>query len=186
VAAGQCVLNIRNTLRGVRSRRGDATFGEAVPNTETLIAPGFTVRRGEIATIEIGIEVKILAKAMVKQIDRVIGDLIRQVEQFRKGGGSPISVGIVGINHAERYTSIEREKLWPTNGGKYKHPIQEAAEAERRLRSEAMPVFDEFLILRFKARNEAPFSFEWLDEAATEVDYGATLTRILRKYEGRF
>ena len=45
---------------------------------------------------------------------------------------------------------------------------------------------DEFLFLRFRARNEPPFVFEWVDERQTEFDYGAVLTRILRKYEARF
>jgi hypothetical protein len=118
ILAGERVLNIRNTLRGVRARRGDATFGEIVPHSEPIAALGFVVKRGEIATAEIGIEVKILAKAMIKQIDRVIGDLIRQVEQFKTAGGSPISVEIVGINRADRYTSYEKERAWPTNGKK--------------------------------------------------------------------
>ncbi len=116
------VLNLRNTLRGIRSRRGDATFGEAVPHSETVTAPGFVVRRGEIATVEIGIEVKILAKAMIKQIDRVISDLMRQSQQFRTAGGAPVCVAIVGINHAERYTSYEGDRIYPTDGKRYKHP----------------------------------------------------------------
>jgi hypothetical protein len=86
VEAAECVLNINNTLRGVKSRRGDATFGEAVPHADAVASVGFAVRRGEIATVEIGIEVKILAKAMIKQIDRVIGDFTRQAEQFRRAG----------------------------------------------------------------------------------------------------
>jgi hypothetical protein len=38
-----------------------------------------------------------------------------------------------------------------TAGKKYKHPIQEAADAEVRLRQDALPAFDEFLILNFTA-----------------------------------
>ncbi len=186
ILAGERVLNIRNILRGVRARRGDATFGEIVPRTEPIADAGFVVKRGEIATVEIGIEVKILAKAMIKQIDRVVGDLTRQVEQFRRAGGLPIGVGIVGINFADRYTSYEGEKAWPTDGRSNRHPIQEAAEAKWRLISRAAPAFDEFLVLRFRAWNEPPFPFEWLDEAQTALDYGALLTRVLRKYEARF
>jgi hypothetical protein len=186
IESGERVLNLRNTLRGIKSRRGDSTFGEVVPHAQTTTAPGFVVHRGDIATVEIGTEVKILAKAMIKQIDRVIGDLIRQVEHFQRAGGNPISVGIVGINRADRYTSHERDKKWPTNGQKYKHPFQEAGEAEERLISAAASAFDEFIILRFRARNEPPFLFEWLDEKRTASDYGAVLTRILRKYETRF
>ena len=76
--------------------------------------------------IQIGAETKILAKAMIKQIDRVIGDLVRQVEEFKKTGGQPICVGLVGVNYAPCYTSYEGEPEWPTDGRKHKHPIQEA------------------------------------------------------------
>jgi hypothetical protein len=123
---------------------------------------------------------------MIKQIDRVIGDLNRQVEQFRTAGGEPICVAIVGINWSDKYTSYEGDKLWPTDGRKEKHPFQEAAEAEKRLILLAKQAFDEFVVLRFKARNEPPFGFEWIDEQRTVSDYGAVLTRILRKYEARF
>jgi hypothetical protein len=51
---------------------------------------------------------------------------------------------------------------------------------------DARVVFDEFLILRFRARNEPSFPFAWLDELQTNLDYGAALTRILRRYETRF
>jgi hypothetical protein len=186
VDPGQRVLNLRNTLRGVASRRGDATFGEIVPLSPAVAAADFAVKRGEIATVEIGMEVKILAKAMIKQIDRVISDLTRQIEHFQQAGGNPICVGIVGINHAEKYVSHEGEKVWPTDGRKHRHPIQEAAEAEARLRLRAAAAFDEFLVLRFRATNEEPYQFAWLDQRQTELDYGAILTRILRKYEARF
>jgi hypothetical protein len=87
IEAGERVLNLQNTLRGITSRRGDATFGEIVPHSAAVSMPGFIVKRGEIATVEVGMEVKILAKAMIKQIDRVISDLTRQVEHFQQAGG---------------------------------------------------------------------------------------------------
>ena len=186
VQARDRIINARNTVRGINARRGDGTFGERVPNTQAVSLTGFEVGRGQIATVEIGTEVKILAKAMIKQIDRVIGDLIKQVGQFRRAGGNPICVGIVGINYASEYTSYERDKVWRTDGREYKHPIQEAAEAERRLLTQARSAFDEFLILRFRARNELPFPFAWVDQNSTELDYGAALTRILREYDRRF
>lgn len=139
------VVNASNRRVGVRSRRGDGTFGEIVPTAIAISDRGFSVGRGQIATIEIGAETKILAKAMIKQIDRVCGDLIRQVEQFRKGGDNPICVGIVGINHAARYVSYEGKRRFPTDGSAgYRHPVQEADEAERRLQREAASHFDHF------------------------------------------
>lgn len=183
VEKGLSVLNTMNKRHGVKARRGDGTFGEIVPGVEATRDEGFVVGRGPIATIEIGIEVKILAKAMIKQIDRVVSDLGKQVTHFKSKGGTPITVGIAGINWADHYCSIEGEVLWPTDGKKYKHPIQEAAEAERHLRERAAPEFDEFVILHFIATNEAPFAFAWKDEKRTAMDYGAALARISAKYE---
>jgi hypothetical protein len=82
------VLNVQNKRRGVAARRGDATFGEIIPGETAIMDSGYQVARGPIATVEIGVEVKILAKAMIKQIDRVINDLRNQVVQFKRGGGN--------------------------------------------------------------------------------------------------
>ena len=106
------------------------------------------VARGPVATIEIGAETKILAKAMIKQIDRVITDLINQATQFKRGGGNPICVAFVGINFADQYVSFEGRKVanrWQS----YKHPIQEAAQAEQRLKDKADFAFDDFRFCAF-------------------------------------
>src|SRR6266404_8944277 len=165
------VVNLANRTVGRPSRRGDGTFGELVPTAVAITEAGLLVARGEVANIEIGTETKILAKAMIKQIDRVIGDLIRQVEEFKRTGGSPICVGIVGVNCAPTYTSYEGERQWPTDGKKHKHPMQEAAEAERRLINRAAEKFDEFQILRFRATNVATFPFGWMDLEKTSKEY---------------
>lgn len=68
------VLNTQNLTVGQRSRRGDGAFGERLPHIDPLVVPGMAVAFGKIATIEIGAEVKILAKAMRKQLDRVCTD----------------------------------------------------------------------------------------------------------------
>jgi hypothetical protein len=183
VESGRSVLNVLNTRHGIKARRGDGTFGEIVPGVDPVRADGFVVGRGPTATIEIGVEVKILAKAMIKQIDRVVSDLGKQVSHFKSKGGTPITVGIAGINWSERYCSIEREKLWPTDGKEYKHPIQEAAEAERHLRERAAHEFDEFVFLHFIATNDEPFDFRLKDEKRTVMDYGAALARISARYE---
>ncbi len=75
IGSGERVLNVANRIQGKPGRRGDGTFGEAVPGANVLTTEGFAVLRGIVATIEIGAETKILAKAMIKQIDRVISDL---------------------------------------------------------------------------------------------------------------
>ncbi len=180
------VVNLRNVLIGKPSRRGDGTFGELVPAVVAVTEQGLLVGRGPVATIEIGAETKILAKAMIKQIDRVIGDLVKQVAHFKSGGGNPICVGLVGINFADQYVSFEGRKRWPTDGKRYKHPIQEAAQAEQRLLAKARSAFDEFQILRFRATNAKPFPFEWVDLSKTELEYSALLTRVSREYDKRF
>jgi len=186
IDSGERVVNLANRLQGVTARRGDGTFGELVPGGKVIEAPGFIVKRGPIATVEIGTEVKILANSMIKQIDRVISGLLDQRKQFDAAGGTPVSVAIVGINQADRYTSYEGERAYPTGVGDKKHPFQEAADAERRLLIKAAPSFDEFIILRYKARNEPPFEFQWVNAARCEQDYAAAITRVVRKYEVKF
>ncbi len=181
------VVHAGNKTVGKISRRGDGTFGELVPTAIAVTESGMQVARGELANIEIGTETKILAKAMIKQIDRVIGDLVRQVEQFKKTGGNPICVGLVGVNSAAHYTSYEGKAEWPTDGkGGHKHPIQEAAEAESRILARAAPAFDEFQVFRFRAENVAPFSFEWVNYGQTAKEYSALLLRLSREYDRRF
>jgi hypothetical protein len=192
---GLAVLNAANTRRGVAARRGDGSFGELVPGVPPSPVDGFHLARGPIAEIEIGIEVKILAKAMIKQIDRVVSDLTGQVAHFRAKGGNPITIGIVGVNHAEHYRSFEGERVHPTDGKVHKHPFQEAAEATDRLRRLAAPAFDEFLVMPFRATNHRgapaadmafqPYDFDWVDQRAIELDYGAILARVSQRYEAR-
>ncbi len=143
--------------------------------------------RGQIATVEIGIEVKILAKAMIKQIDRVVNDLRNQAAQFKRGAGNPICVAIVGVNEAPSYVGYEGKRRFPTTGRDgFLHPYQEAPEAERRLLQDARSAYDEFLVFRFRATNKPPYPFEWQSLPDTHMDYAAALTRISREYERRF
>jgi hypothetical protein len=180
------VLNVQNRTVGIARRRGDGTFGELVPSATAVVEKGLTVARGPVATIEIGVETKILAKAMIKQIDRVIGDLIRQTEEFKKRGGNPICVGVVGVNFSDLYTSYEGARAFLTDGSKYKHPIQESGAAVSRLQQRAAPSFDEFLVLKFSATNTTPHPFSWVDEKQTTLEYSALLTRVSRDYDRRF
>ena len=140
--------------------------------------------------MEIGVEVKVLAKAMIKQIDRVINDLRNQVVQFKRRGGNPICVAIIGINHAESTVGYEGERPFPTTGKPgFLHPYQEGPEAERRLRAVAAPEYeeyDEFLPLLFKATNAPPHPFAWVDYDRTRLDYAAALSRISARYQQRF
>ena len=134
--------------------------------------------------MEIGAEVKILAKAMIKQIDRVIGDLCRQADQFHEKAAQAITVGIVGINFAEHYVSHEGDRRYPTDGKSGNlHPAQEAREAERRL-LQAEDSYSEFIELGFRATNEPPYDFDWVGRA--QENYAARLVRILKEYDSSF
>jgi hypothetical protein len=62
------ILNTQNKRQGIKARRGDGTFGEIVPNEKPILDSGYQVARGKVATIEIGAEVKILAKAMSSKL----------------------------------------------------------------------------------------------------------------------
>lgn len=187
VSSREHVLNVANRRTGVDARRGDGTFGELIPGIVAIIDPGFAVARGPIANVEIGVEVKILAKAMLKQINRVQTDLINQVQEFNKGAGSPICVAVVGINCAEYAIGYEGTRATRTGtkeGGR--HPFQEAEVAEERIRKAVDTKFDELIILRYKATNEDPYTFEWASYSDTFERYGAALTRISREYDTRF
>lgn len=163
-------------------RLGDGAFGVLVPGSPATVPAGMKVGEGVTANIEIGIEVKILMKAMIKQIDRVESDLRGQAAHFRKNNKNAICVAVVGINQAPHCTTYEGVRANPTDGKKHKHPITEAAEAERRLIAKAAPDFDEFIVLRFIATNEPPFAFSWVNAKGTALDYGAALARISQKY----
>ena len=186
IARREHVLNVQNKRQGIQARRGDGTFGELIPGIVAIVDPGFAVARGPIANVEIGVEVKILAKAMIKQISRVKNDLKDQVAQFNRGAGTPICIGIVGVNYASYCIGYEADRVFRTDGTKHKHPIQEAARVEARLLSETAPKFDEFLFLRYSATNDPPYPFDWVNYLSTFKDYGAALTRISRTYDTRF
>jgi hypothetical protein len=90
------------------------------------------------------------------------------------------------VNHAPYCVGYEGDRAFRTDGKKNAHPIQEAAKAEARLRADAAPRFDEFLVLRYRATNDEPYPFAWVDFDQAFRDYGAILTRISREYERRF
>lgn len=180
------VMNSQNKAQGVPSRRGDGTFGQRIPSIAGAEVPGFQVLRGRVATVEIGAEVKILQKAMIKQIDRVMNDLRSQVAEFRRISPDVISVAVVGINHASFAVSYEGDRAFRTDGRSNKHPYQECAEAERRIREFVRPHYDELVFLRYSATNDKPYAFQWMNEGETRADYDAALIRISSQYQRRF
>jgi len=178
--------DVQNRRRGLDVRRGDGTFGGRMRSRAAVVDPVYVAVQDPVATVQIGIKVKVLAKAMIKQIGRVVKDLRNQASQFRAGGGNPICVAIVGISHAEHYVSYEGDSSFSTTGhGGFVHPYQEAPEAERRLIADAAPAFDEFLLLRFRATNRPPYPFEWVNYKDVRLDYAAALARICNRCQQR-
>jgi hypothetical protein len=194
IAAQTHVVNTSNRTFGKRSRRGDGTFGELVPTETPIVVPGYRVARGPTATLEIGAECKIISVAQGRQKDRVISDLSDQLSSFHASGRNAVSFGLVGVNRAPIYRSIEGAKLAPdkwrittTNGkGSTKHPAQEADKTIAELRTRIANRFDEFLIFEFIATNDEPYDCTWVDEQHVNRLYAAAITRVAREYKQRF
>jgi hypothetical protein len=180
VHRAQDVVNTGNLVKGKTGRRGDGTFGELIPGETAKSFPGFAVARGPVATIEIGVEVKILAKAMIKQIDRVINDLRHQAAVFRELNSNAVTVGIVGVNYSYSYVSYEKDRTYSSS------PITESRKAQQRLIERASDAYDEFLILPFGITNVDPYPFEWTERRETEQLYNSALLRVSNLYNTRF
>jgi hypothetical protein len=157
--------------------------------------PGFVIRRGTTVITEIGVEVKILAKAMIKQIDRVVGDLTKQAVAFStKGVGSktPLSIAVVGVNHSPAFLGYEANRTTLADGTRqpdgmiHSRPCDEAARAKDELNMKAHAVYSEFLILEFEATNMVPYPFKWVNGQKTLDDYNALLSRLASAYEASF
>jgi hypothetical protein len=181
VDAKRVALNPKGVSPGLKARRGDGSFGPVIPGHTPQLVAGHVIPRAPTAEVDIGAEVKILAKAMIKQVDRVISDLCAQSRHFATKSPGALTVGIVGINVAREYVSYEGGREYPT--GQYgPHPAQEAPEAERRLLDQAQPCFTEFLPLAFRATNSRPYPFEWVSGSKTHDAYAAMLVRLVRAY----
>lgn len=182
------------TVTKRRMRRGDGTLGLLIDRDNALRLPGYSVPRGAVATIDIGVEAKIFNKAMMKQVDRVAGDLKKQVEHWRRVTEDDrlLSIAVIGVNCADYTVSYEGQeenaRVYKTDGKKYAHPVDEAPRVLARIQQEVIDaeIYDEVLILKYIARNEAPFNFVWQDTAATRAAYKAALLRVTDKFERRF
>lgn len=171
-----------------RMRRGDGTLGELLDPASARRVTGYAVARGPIATIDCGVEVKILNKAMIKQIDRVVNDIEKQVSNWKRVSTDVVSLAVIGVNRAPYTVGYEGDRTYRTDGLKNKHPIQEAEAAEEHIQRRIVDrgLYDEVLILRYAATNEAPFPFAWVNEAATEQAYRAVLIRLSNAIQARF
>lgn len=174
------ILTMTGEIYGRKRVRRNDSFSGRPPAGELDIraVAGRLMCEGVIAEPHIGCEVKIVAKAQQKQIDRVLNDLRGFGVRMRSLHVRCINVAVVGVNHEAKYVSYEGKR-------RYRHPLRlnEALETVDRIR-EIEADFDEVLVLSFRATNESPsFPFEWVDEAKTRRDYGAILTRIGSLYD---
>jgi hypothetical protein len=138
-----------------------------------------------VALTHIGTEVKVLAKSQIKQIDRVITDLVSSAASLKTKSPKAITVGIGAVNYSESYTGMEGDRAFPEDRTP-EAALREAEETVRRLERLAAPSFDEFLLFKFKATNREPYPFTWLNARGVAADYGAALVRVADLYEERF
>lgn len=182
VKTHEVAVNIGNQIKGQRGRRGDGTFGRVVPGQILIHEAEFKVHRGHIANLEIGTEVKIGATKLIAQVDRVINDLIKQADIFSKHNAHALRLGLVGVNFASTYTGHEGERQHVAKTP----PAREASDFATRIERAAGPHYDELLILKFRATNNPPYDFQWVDLKDTEQLYGSILVRLSAQYDRRF
>lgn len=175
-------VNTGNQIKGQRGRRGDGTFGRIVPGQVLNEEVGFRVRRGHVANLEIGTEVKIGATKLIAQVDRVINDLRKQADIFTRHNPAALRLALVGVNSASTYTGHEGDRQHVAKTP----PAREASEFAQRIERIVGPYYTELLVLRFRATNNPPYLFEWVDRKDTEQLYGSILVRLSALYEQRF
>jgi hypothetical protein len=180
------VVNKANRVAGktigqVRVRRGDAIIGQSVPGQTPIPRPGAFVSAGPLATLQVGAEVKIIATAMGKQFDRVVGNIRDQAEIFAKMNPNSIKVAFIGVNHSMNYRSFEGDRTYDSRPGK------EAQQTMRALANElANSIYDEILLMPYEISNIPPFPFAWRNWQQTYTNYNAALVRLANIYQSRF
>ena len=182
VSRNEVAVNTGNQIKGQKGRRGDGTFGRVVPGQLLAGESGFNVPRGPVANLEIGTEVKIGATKLIAQVDRVINDLRKQADIFTKHNPVALRLAVIGVNSALTYTGHEKDRQYVAKTP----PAREAAEFARRIESLVAPHYQELLILNFRATNNPPYQFEWVNLKETQQLYGSILVRLSALYEHRF
>ena len=101
------VVTVNGEIYGrKRVRRNDSFSGRPPAGELDIRTPtGSEVSEGVIAEPHIGCEVKIIAKAQQKQIDRVINDLRGFGVRMRSLHIRCVNVAVVGVNHESDYVS---------------------------------------------------------------------------------
>lgn len=115
----------------------------------------------------------------------MLQDLTGSAVSLKEKSANAITVGFAAVNYSERWTGMEGTRSFPVERTP-KRALAASDETSRRLLEIARPAFDEFVLLRFRATNQEPFPFSWLNATGTAADYGAALVRIAALYEKRF
>jgi hypothetical protein len=178
----ESVINTPNRVTGRRSRRADGTLGARVPVDNAEQIEGRHVARAPIATLQVGIEFKIMATKMTAQMDRVATDLRNQANELKQLNANAIRVAIVGVNHASAYEGYEGTRVFRAK----RAPAAEAAAVIEFIVAGVESHFDELIVLRFAATNIAPFPFDWIDLNATRRLYSAANLRVGDLFQQRF
>jgi hypothetical protein len=181
VKGGSGVVNRGGKVHGKAVRRNDSIYGRPPAAATTRFVTGFSVREGPVAEPRVGCEVKVIAKSQQKQIDRVINDLDGFVRRVQRLSKRCINIAIVGVNHESDYVGHEGPRS-------FKHKLKpgEPQGVTARIREELGDLYDELLVFPFRATNQPPYPFEWLNDRQVDLDYGAALARIGEEYERRF
>ena len=183
VRRGLGVVNSGGRILTPRTiRRNDSIFGRPPAGVDLKPpAEGFLIQEGPVAEPRVGCEVKIVAKSQQKQIDRVISDLDNFALRMKSESPRCVNVAVVGINQESDYVGHEGDRA-------FKHRLreQEPGIVMTKLRERLLDRYDELLILRFRATNQPPYPFNWIDAHQVELDYGAALTRVGELYQQRF
>jgi hypothetical protein len=183
VQNGRTVVNRGGKIHTPKAiRRNDSILGRP-PAGVTLAAPtsGFSVFEGSVAEPRLGCELKILAKSQLKQIGRVISDLERFADRMKSLNQRCINVAVVGVNHESDYVGWEGDRPY-----RHKLTASEPETVSARLSEALLNRYDELLIFRFRATNQLPYPFSWVDPREVDLDYGAALTRAGELYQSRF
>ncbi len=182
VGHGRGVVNSGGRIHTPRAiRRNDSVFGKPPAGSANAGKEGFLVPEGPVAEPRIGCEVKIIAKSQQKQIERVISDLENFALRMKSLSPTCINVAAVGVNRESDYVGHEGERT-------FKHRLRdvESVQVTSKLRERLLASYDELLVLQFRATNQPPYPFRWVDPIRTELDYGAALTRVGELYQSRF
>jgi hypothetical protein len=182
IESAEVVLNTLNRITGRRSRRADGTLGARVPSEQPDRLGQSRVARAPVATLQVGIEFKIVATKMTAQMDRVATDLRNQSQEFERLNPNAIKIAIVGVNHATEYVGREGTRTYRA----HRAPAAEAAAVIQFIVGRVDAFYDELIVLRFAATNIDPFPFKWVDSAATRRDYSAAILRLAGLYQQRF